>query len=286
MGILSTFYIIVITLGLATQNIVKKRYNNKVGKKGTYSFSAFSVLVSLLIFILRCRFKFEYDIAVTPYVIVFTVSYCLALLFNYFALQCGSLSLTSLFLSYSLLIPTFYGVIFDGDDIKMSFYIGLCFLVVSLFFLNTHTDNEKITLKWVIFTLLSLVGNGLCSTIQTIQQQVFEQKYQNEFMITSLVFVTIFLFVFVFVREKDEFKFSVKIGAVDMMLCGIANATVNIFVMIVSGIVAKSLMFPLISAGCIVVTWLVSATIYKEKMTKSQNIAIILGIISIIFLNI
>ena len=49
--------------------------------------------------------------------------------------------------------------------------------------------------------------------------------------------------------------------------------------------ISKSLMFPLISAGGIVLTWIISLFFYKEKLTLKQNIGMVLGVISIVFLN-
>ena len=58
------------------------------------------------------------------------------------------------------------------------------------------------------------------------------------------------------------------------------------FVMIRSGRLAVSLMFLLISAGGLVITYLVSRFIYKEKLTKIQFIGFVLGLSAVVFLNI
>ena len=50
---------------------------------------------------------------------------------------------------------------------------------------------------------------------------------------------------------------------------GAANGAVNLFVMILSNIMPVSLMFPLISAGGIIITYLISKFIYKENLTKN-----------------
>jgi multidrug transporter EmrE-like cation transporter len=70
-----------------------------------------------------------------------------------------------------------------------------------------------------------------------------------------------------------------------MVLCGLANGLVNLFVMIASTIIPNSVMFPLISAGGIVLTWIISVFLYKEKLSMKQNIGLVLGIVSIVFLN-
>lgn len=60
---------------------------------------------------------------------------------------------------------------------------------------------------------------------------------------------------------------------------------VNLFVMILTGLMPVSLMYPLISAGGIIVTYIVSKFFYKESLTKAQLIGFILGIGSVVLLN-
>ena len=67
---------------------------------------------------------------------------------------------------------------------------------------------------------------------------------------------------------------------------GIMNGIVNLLVMVLSGMMATSVMFPLISAGGIVVTYIVSRFFYKEKLTKIQFAGFLTGLASIVFLNI
>ena len=56
--------------------------------------------------------------------------------------------------------------------------------------------------------------------------------------------------------------------------------------MILSGKMPVSLMFPLISAGGLIVTYIVSRFFYKEKLTKIQFIGFIFGLMAVVFLNV
>ena len=64
------------------------------------------------------------------------------------------------------------------------------------------------------------------------------------------------------------------------------NGTVNMLVMVLSGMIAVSIMFPMISAGGIIITYIVSKVFYKEKLTKTQFAGFLAGVASIVFLNI
>lgn len=60
---------------------------------------------------------------------------------------------------------------------------------------------------------------------------------------------------------------------------------VNYLVLVLSNKMPASVMFPVISAGGVLLSALVSVMIYKEKLSAWQWLGIILGIIAIVALN-
>ena len=288
MGVL---YLITIIFGISIQSVLKKGYSIKNKGLGVFTFSTVSVMTACLFFIVKSGFKFNFAPEILPYAFGFAAAYCSATIFGFLAILSGPLSLTSLATSYSLLIPTFWGIIFDKDPTSVWLYVGLVLLAASLVFINlkdkkpTAESETKITLRWAIFAILALVTNGACSTIQPAQTEKFGGAYDSVFMVIALAIVTLFLFCFILFKERGEIIPSVKCGAHLMVLCGLANGLVNLFVMIASTIIPNSVMFPLISAGGIVLTWIISVFLYKEKLSMKQNIGLVLGIVSIVFLN-
>ena len=288
MGVL---YLITIIFGISIQSVLKKGYSIKNKGLGVFTFSTVSVMTACLFFIVKSGFKFNFAPEILPYAFGFAAAYCSATIFGFLAILSGPLSLTSLATSYSLLIPTFWGIIFDKDPTSVWLYVGLVLLAASLVFINlkdkkpTAENETKITLRWAIFAILALVTNGACSTIQPAQTEKFGGAYDSVFMVIALAIVSLFLLCFILFKERGKIIPSVKCGAHLMVLCGIANGLVNLFVMIASTIIPNSVMFPLISAGGIVLTWIISVFLYKEKLSTKQNIGLVLGIVSIVFLN-
>ncbi|MBQ8249274.1 MAG: DMT family transporter [Clostridia bacterium] len=232
--------------------------------------------------------KLNFTVEILPYAIRFATADCASAFFNLIAIQCGSLSLTSLIVSYSLMIPTLYGLIFNGDPVNIFFYIGLAFLLLSLLFVNrTSGGDVKITFKWLICVIIAFVGNGICSTVQPEQSNRFGNKYDDTFMVIALAIVFVTLLIFALIKDRKIFLPTVKTNVHLMVLCGLSNAVANLLVMAATGLgVNKSLMFPLISAGGIVIAWVVSVFLYKEKLSKKQHLGLALGVIAIVFLNI
>lgn len=285
---MSTVVLIATILGVSLQNIVKKAYNVKVGG-GAFAFSASSALIAALFFIISSIGTFEYSNEFLLYSVGFSVFYSMGVAFSVLAIMEGPLSLTSLISSYSLVIPALYGIAFLGDEVDWLLIVGIILLLISLFFVNMEKkDDKKITLKWILFVFLAFVGNGGCSTVQTVQQTALSGQYKNEFMIIALLITSITLFLAAFfTKERETVKMSLKKGFIWYAICGIANGAVNLFVMMMVSVykMPASVMFPLISAGGIIITVIVSMTLYKEKLTKYQMLGVLLGIGAIVLLN-
>ena len=282
---MSIFYLTSIILGVAFQNVAKKPYTQKTQGRGVYIFSCMTSFVAMLFFIFTAG-GFSFDAGLIFYAFLFAASYLSASVFCVMAIAYGSLSLTALITSYSLMLPTLYGIVFLKDPIGSGLIPGIVMLVISLFLTNKKSDDTKITLKWIVCVFIAAVGNGMCSVTQKMQQVVYDGAFKNEFMIIALAMVVVMLLILAFAKERKDMKEFVKAGWVPAISCGVVNGIVNLFVMVLSGLMAASVMFPLISVGGIVVTYIVSRFYYKESITKSQSIGFVLGLVAIVLLNI
>lgn len=282
---MSVFYLVVIILGVAFQNVAKKPYTQKTQGRGVYIFSCMTSFVALLFFVFTAG-KLSFDAGLFIYAFLFALSYMSSAVFGVLAIACGSLSLTALIVSYSLMLPTLYGIIFLKDPISVGLIPGIALLVISLFLTNKKGENTQITLKWLVCVTIAAVGNGMCSVTQKMQQVVYDGAFKNEFMIIALAMVVVMLLFFVFAKERKDIKMFINAGWSASISCGIVNGLVNLLVMLLSGLMAASVMFPLISVGGIVVTYLVSRFYYKESITKSQSVGFVLGLAAIVLLNI
>ncbi len=293
---LNALLLAVVTIGISAQGIIKKFYNVKVNNRGVFAFSALSILTACLFFVFSSGFKLNFTAEIIPWSLGFALCYGASAVTSFYAIMHGSLSLTSLVTSYSLIIPTFYGLFFNKESVNVFFWIGFGILCVSLFLINSKLgakkdgsekgEEIKITLTWVIFALVAFVGNGLCSTIQPAAVAAFTTEYSDEFMIVALLVVTVIMLCMAFFTEKKDIVPCTKKGWYWMALCGIANGVVNLLVIVLSTRMNSSLMFPIISAGGIILTWVVSRFFYKEKLSLGQNVALVLGIASVVLMNI
>lgn len=282
---MSVLYLIIIIAGIAGQNIFKKIYTEKTETSGAFLYATLTSFFSMLFFIATLR-EFRWNVEIIPYAVAFALSFAVAGNFGILAIAKGPLSLSSLMISYSLLIPTVYGIVFLDEPVSICFVIGVALLAISIFLVNKKNNICPITPKWLMYVLLSFAGNGFCSTFQKMQQLAFGGNYKNEFMIISLAIVVIIQGIITLSLNKNNLKRNFYYARFSAVGAGIMNGTVNMLVMVLSGMIAVSVMFPLISAGGIVVTYLISKFCYKEGLTKLQFAGFLIGLASIVFLGI
>lgn len=279
------FLLFLIIADQLLESLLVKQYNLKAKQNNVMLFSGVGCLFALIFFLVNSGGKLSFNISIMPYALCFAAAFGTAVSTQVFAIKTGPLSLTSLFSSYSLLIPTLYGIVFLKERTSPMLYAGLAILCVSLFLINfKKNESLKFSPVWIIFILLLFVSNGMCSTIQKMQQLKFDGAYKNEFMTAALAVVT-FVLLIVGACQKgsksEMLKPCLKYGA----LKGLGNGFMNYLVMVVSALLPGAVLFPSISAGGIVLTYLFSVFVYKEKLSRMQNIGYMLGVVSVILLN-
>ncbi len=283
---MNAFLLVAAVCAIALQNVLKKAFGLRV-KDGVFSFGAISVAAALLVFIVTSGGTLFFSLSLFGYSFAFAVTYCTAVVFSVKALSCGPVSLTALIAQYSLLLPTFYGILFlfEAADLMLAF--GLAFLCVSLLLTNLTGKKEKRpSWRWGLYASLSFLGNGLCSTVQKAQQVAFRGAYKSDFMIFALIMTLGFLVTLALIYERKTVKTVLRKGSVYGVCCGLSNGILNLCVLNLAARMNASLMFPVMAAGGVAATSFVAVTLYRERLTVRQWIGVSLGVVAIVFLNI
>ena len=284
---MNTVFLIIIVFGLVAQNIAKKEFSKRVNS-GTMTFNAGCVAATLVFFAATSGGNLVFSSETLLYALAFAAVYTICTITTLAAIKTGPLSLTALISSYSLIIPTVYGMTALGEPVTKRVITGIVLLMVSLVFVNLEKRGEekKITAKWLIYVTISFLINGMCSVVQRLHQISSGGLYKNEFMLIALTISLVVLMLIALISEYGQFKNTLKKGFVWYTASGISNGLVNLFVMVLALKMSASVMFPVISGGSIVLTVLIAWLCYKEKLSKNQLIGVALGVMSIILLNI
>ena len=120
------------------QYVSQKQYNLKTQRPNAILFSAFTAFIALLFFVFTSGFNLDFNPKLIPYSVSYAIAYSAAYIGTVLAVRYGPMAIASLILSFTLIFPTFYGVIVRDDELGFIKILGFvfcflqCFLLISV----------------------------------------------------------------------------------------------------------------------------------------------------------
>lgn len=283
------FLLFLTALFIIFQKVCQDRYNAR-RDSGVFLFSGMISFFAMCFFMAVNRNWVWSSELIVP-AVAFGLSYAAATVFVVLAIKCGSLAKTTLITSYSLMVPALAGLIVLREPLGVPMLVGMVLLVLSLWLTNyrkktADAPKEKITAKWVIFVLLGFIGNGMCSTVQKLTPHFLGSDInQNLYMIAALGLSSVVLITASFCTGETNLKATLKIGAPLSLFCGLFNGAVNYLAIYLNQFIPASVMFPVLSAGEIILIVPYSLLVRREKFTAAQWVGFGVGVVSVVLLN-
>lgn len=206
--------------------------------------------------------------------------------YMYVALEEGSFSLVRLVSTSSIIFPIIYGVAFLNERLNV---LGLVLLIVaSLLFKisnkNNTEQNKGKSKRWLFYTIISVICNGLISVISRIQQLYFNDAFTNEFLFISLAVSFLSLLMISIIKDRKRMKEIFKSSLLYSFGAGACNGISNMLRMVAYIYVPISVVVPLNMGVEIILSFLVSIFLYKEKFTKHQLAGAAIATVGLILL--
>ena len=283
---LAALLIVVSRATSLVEGVLIKKYNSK-HDKGGFIFTALVSLFSMLFFLITDKGGLDFRPEMLPYGIASGVFYCSASLLTFIALGCGPFTLSMLILSYSGVFSIVYGIFFLKDPVTVFTVMGIILILVSLFLNRAEkkNDDKKASFKWLICIGLSVLGSGMFAVIQKMQQVRFENAVTNEYMIVTLGFSFIILFAVGLVRDGKDALYILRYGGLYASVAGLSNGATNFLGLAVNMLLPLSVVSPVGAGVKIIMSFMLSLIVFKEKFLKRQVAAVIIGTAALVLLN-
>ena len=227
-----------------------------------------------------------------------------------YALGTGTMVLNSLFGTAGLLIPTIASMFLYGEILRPLQWIGiLIFMVGAYLLIGASKDTYgKFSIKTFLVLVLSLVTNGLTMLMQKMFGMNVVGGSVSLFSFSSFfsgVFVMclFLLCVFPIYRKRlsenslnetiDDFKFFPnkqeeiflpKPLFIYGLMLAIALFVINQFATMATPLISAVVLFAMINGGATVISAIVGAIMYKEKISIKTVLGIVLGIGALILI--
>ncbi len=232
------------------------------------------------------------------------------------ALSGGTVALGSLFGTAGMLIPCVLGIFFFGESISVLQIICICVLFGGMVLLIQ--SSKKTYNGFSLKTFLCLLGSFLSNGLVMFCQKLFGELQPNgnvsmfsflTFAIPSVIMGVAWLVMFIRRRnqiktilqqsensaelaENKELRASALEGKVepDMPKLAIlftsflafAVFIINQFVTLLTPHVSSAVLFSLVNGSATVISTIVAAILYKEKITVKSAVGIVLGVAALI----
>ena len=208
------------------------------------------------------------------------------------ALKTGTMVLSSIFATAGLIVPSILGVVFFDDKITVFQILFALILIVAMCMLATASKSiyGKFNLKNVLFLVGNLVSNGMVMFCQKLFGEIKPEGNVSLFsMLTFAIPSVVLTIALLFMKDKSvtkaESKFPKKIYICAFFLA-FAVFIIQQFVTILTTEMSTILLFGLVNCSATIISALVGAVMYKERITLKSGFAIIIGIIALIGLKI
>ena len=268
-------------VGSAGQSTCSKYYASKGGSVRAYNLNKAAVALLVFFFVGLCK-GMSFHVPTILWGFGYGACICVSGFTGFTALGLGPMALTSMIASFSLVIPFVVGVTVWGETLSMWGVFGIILLVVSIVLLNFKKIDDRLSLKWTVFTFLTFFVTGIASVFQKQHQMNYPGLYRTEFMVASMLCMLVILLVVVLAKgtAKTEVRFCVP-GSIGGFLEGVANY----IVLYLAATQNASVLFPVVSVAKIIAVWCIGRIAFREQLKLWQTIGLVAGIAAIALLN-
>ena len=271
---------------LGTGRSVFSKGMTQSGRKSFY-FNQFLLFSSGTVGIFICNIKAFLTATPTTYFygVLFGVVTIIAQWCYTVALGRGPTSICAMIYSFGFILPTISGPVFWNEPFGITNFIGIAVAVVAII-TSALTDNksDKKGTGFVLPNIVAMLASGGLGLLQKIHQKSDDAYNLDGFLVSAfLVSTVISLFMMLISKQRTEEKISIKIPPV---MAGLCLGIVSLVNTMLAGIMDSAIFFPTQNIGVMMACMIAGIFIFKEKPTKPQIIAFVLGIVSILVLSI
>lgn len=292
---MNILWIIVSVLTFSASSIATRGFQLKCSRqeRDVCLFQALYCLVGAVAYLLRAGFSLALSLSDGLRSALFGVLFASASLFSAFCYDNGPMSLTSVLVNCSGMVPVVYSCLLLREPITGCQLTGILLLIVT-FVLSAvskgSADSEKRSALWLPFVLIAFFSNGMTAVIQKQYKLSAPASDGNGFMGLAYAVAAVVLALAFLVKGKKApesgKRFTLTPLCVLLILCaGLGSFVGNTVLLRLSTVVPAALLYPFVNGGLCVAVSVFSLAFFGENLTRAKAGAVLVGLTSIVLLN-
>lgn len=211
------------------------------------------------------------------------------------AIEYGGMALSTLFYSCGFVISTAWGCVRYAERLNAFHVIGVIAVVASLALVVKREPGRPFRFRWLIFAVCGMIFSGFIGITQKLFVTDYAAISLNVFLCAvfavNFVISGILCAIFFFAKNRrtdlgdGEEKRRICIGR-KSVICTIALGLIlgigNKLNTYLAGALPSVIVFPVLNGGTIVLSAIVSAIVFKEKLAVIQKIGIAVCVFAIL----
>ena len=225
-----------------------------------------------------------------PITVIYAVIYALLLIFAQWfytvALGGENTALATTVYSMGFIFPTLSGALLWNEVFTFFDLLGIVCAIIAI----TVSGKPKSKFhgkggRFFIPLLIATLSSGGLGIMQKVQQRSDYASEKSVFLIIAFILAGVISFIFsltVKSEKKESEHCSIYVIAASI---GIAFGSCNLLNTLLAGLLESTIFFPTLNIGVILLTMLLCALIYKEKIRRREATVLAFGVLSIMLLN-
>lgn len=174
-------------------------------------------------------------------------------------------------------------VAFMGEKPGAIQWLGIALMTVAIVLMVYDFKSLKIE-KGILLILIFVTGSIMETGNKVISKYTLD-GYSTIYLSTIFFVALIYLIIYVAIKEKGQFKGFTKQDIFYGAVLGLSNVGNNFFKIKAMNVLPAAIVIPIVAAGSLIITNLVSIVFFKEKANKLYGLAVVIAVISIFLLN-
>ena len=205
------------------------------------------------------------------------------------AVKKGAYMMLDIFCTIGILIPLIGCAVLFGEAIMPHHIVGMLILLAAVFIMCSYNNSikSKITLSSLVLLLLCGAANGLSDFSQKLFVNLAADTPISIYNFYTYLFSAAILFAcfFFFSKDSDE-KTNIKKIFPYILVMSVCLFLYSYFKTLAAKYLSSAELYPLAQGGALVVSSIMSAVFFHEKITLKCVVGIVLTFAALIVINV